>query len=128
MGTRASEAWRPCWVQEEAQATVTAATLLPRKGSQYSAGCWEELTGWGWGGGAGGGAAEGTTLSSGPAVILEKPIRIPRFLSVKASHVLKGFLNKVRLWRPSGHGCSPSSATGIEALPPGLLVQCWTWV
>lgn len=29
------------------------------------------------------------------AVILEKPIRIPRFLSVKASHVLKGFLNKV---------------------------------
>lgn len=28
-------------------------------------------------------------------VILEKPIRIPRFLSVKASHVLKGFLNKV---------------------------------
>ncbi|XP_069597778.1 protein kinase C zeta type isoform X1 [Ranitomeya imitator] len=27
-------------------------------------------------------------------VILEKPIRIPRFLSVKASHVLKGFLNK----------------------------------
>ena len=24
-------------------------------------------------------------------VILEKPIRIPRFLSVKASHVLKGF-------------------------------------
>lgn len=31
-------------------------------------------------------------------VILEKPIRIPRFLSVKASHVLKGFLNKVRSW------------------------------
>lgn len=31
------------------------------------------------------------------AVILEKPIRIPRFLSVKASHVLKGFLNKVHL-------------------------------
>ncbi|KAL7978635.1 hypothetical protein Chor_010678 [Crotalus horridus] len=33
----------------------------------------------------------------GPLVssfILEKPIRIPRFLSVKASHVLKGFLNK----------------------------------
>ncbi|XP_069097100.1 protein kinase C zeta type isoform X2 [Pleurodeles waltl] len=27
-------------------------------------------------------------------VILEKPIRIPRFLSVKASNVLKGFLNK----------------------------------
>lgn len=31
-------------------------------------------------------------------VILEKPIRIPRFLSVKASHVLKGFLNKVCSW------------------------------
>lgn len=30
-------------------------------------------------------------------VILEKPIRIPRFLSVKASHVLKGFLNKVNI-------------------------------
>ena len=28
-------------------------------------------------------------------VILEKPIRIPRSLSVKASSVLKGFLNKV---------------------------------
>lgn len=27
-------------------------------------------------------------------VILEKPIRIPRSLSVKASSVLKGFLNK----------------------------------
>ena len=83
-------------MQEEAQATMTAATLSPGKGSQYPAGCWEKLTGWGWGGGTGGGAAEGTTLSSGPAVILEKPIRIPRFLSVKASHVLKGFLNKVR--------------------------------
>ena len=29
-------------------------------------------------------------------VILEKPIRIPRSLSVKAASVLKGFLNKVR--------------------------------
>ena len=28
-------------------------------------------------------------------VILEKPIRIPRSLSVKAASVLKGFLNKV---------------------------------
>lgn len=31
-----------------------------------------------------------------PTVILEKPIRIPRSLSVKAAGVLKGFLNKVR--------------------------------
>lgn len=31
-----------------------------------------------------------------PTVILEKPIRIPRSLSVKAASVLKGFLNKVR--------------------------------
>ena len=30
-------------------------------------------------------------------VILEKTIRIPRSLSVKAAQVLKGFLNKVRL-------------------------------
>lgn len=30
-----------------------------------------------------------------PTVILEKPIRIPRSLSVKAASVLKGFLNKV---------------------------------
>ena len=29
-------------------------------------------------------------------VILEKPIRIPRSLSVKAASILKGFLNKVR--------------------------------
>ncbi|XP_006810386.1 protein kinase C zeta type-like [Neolamprologus brichardi] len=29
-----------------------------------------------------------------PVVILEKPIRIPRSLSVKAAGVLKGFLNK----------------------------------
>lgn len=44
------------------------------------------------------------------AVILEKPIRIPRFLSVKASHVLKGFLNKV---------CSqPPGRTSVGA--PGL--------
>lgn len=31
------------------------------------------------------------------AVILEKTIRIPRSLSVKAAQVLKGFLNKVRV-------------------------------
>ena len=34
------------------------------------------------------------------AVILEKPIRIPRALSVKAASVLKGFLNKVRKTSP----------------------------
>ncbi|KAM5321615.1 protein kinase C zeta type isoform 3-T3 [Glossophaga mutica] len=39
-------------------------------------------------------------------VILEKPIRIPRFLSVKASHVLKGFLNKDPKERL---GCRPQS-------------------
>lgn len=42
------------------------------------------------------------TLTS--AVILEKPIRIPRFLSVKASHVLKGFLNKVHPQPPGRPG------------------------
>ena len=31
------------------------------------------------------------------SVILEKPIRIPRSLSVKAASILKGFLNKVSL-------------------------------
>ncbi|KAK7576681.1 hypothetical protein V9T40_012967 [Parthenolecanium corni] len=41
-------------------------------------------------------------------VILEKPIRIPRSLSVKASSVLKGFLNKNPAERL---GCSP--ATGF---------------
>ncbi|XP_069466275.1 protein kinase C zeta type isoform X1 [Ambystoma mexicanum] len=39
-------------------------------------------------------------------VILEKPIRIPRFLSVKASHVLKGFLNKDSKERL---GCQPQT-------------------
>uniref|UniRef100_A0A8D2M7G5 protein kinase C n=1 Tax=Zonotrichia albicollis TaxID=44394 RepID=A0A8D2M7G5_ZONAL len=39
-------------------------------------------------------------------VILEKPIRIPRFLSVKASHVLKGFLNKDPKERL---GCQPQT-------------------
>lgn len=44
------------------------------------------------------------TATPTSAVILEKPIRIPRFLSVKASHVLKGFLNKVRLQPPGRPG------------------------
>ena len=35
-------------------------------------------------------------VSPPPPVILEKTIRIPRSLSVKAAQVLKGFLNKVR--------------------------------
>lgn len=43
-----------------------------------------------------------------PTVILEKPIRIPRSLSVKAASVLKGFLNKVR-------------AIQSQSPPPGLL-------
>lgn len=53
------------------------------------------------------GAPRGTRLltrTSISAVILEKPIRIPRFLSVKASHVLKGFLNKVRPQPPRRPG------------------------
>lgn len=37
-----------------------------------------------------------SSLCFSVAVILEKPIRIPRSLSVKAASVLKGFLNKVR--------------------------------
>ncbi|XP_012589986.1 PREDICTED: protein kinase C zeta type [Condylura cristata] len=55
-------------------------------------------------------------------VILEKPIRIPRFLSVKASHVLKGFLNKDPkerlgcLSQPVGEG---HSLPGHKA-PPAL--------
>lgn len=40
-------------------------------------------------------------FASLPAVILEKQIRIPRSLSVKAASVLKGFLNKVR-WGQTG--------------------------
>ena len=35
-----------------------------------------------------------------PVVILEKTIRIPRSLSVKAAGVLKGFLNKVIITDP----------------------------
>lgn len=72
------------------------------------------------------------------AVILEKPIRIPRFLSVKASHVLKGFLNKVhcgrpdvpsRLWLPGLTGAPRALVSrvscgtprgGCESLPPCL--------
>lgn len=58
--------------------------------------------------------------SSHPApvltVILEKPIRIPRFLSVKASHVLKGFLNKVRY----GCGDRPSLVTLWDQVTHGM--------
>ena len=86
-----------------AQGTTSAPSLLLRKGSQRPAGrrlpgCWAELT---WRAGAGHGEGTGSHLPvPAVAVILEKPIRIPRFLSVKASHVLKGFLNKVRSWPP----------------------------
>lgn len=50
------------------------------------------------------------------AVILEKPIRIPRFLSVKASHVLKGFLNKVRE-KPPGPGADIIRGAWASGLP-----------
>lgn len=43
-----------------------------------------------------------------PTVILEKPIRIPRSLSVKAASVLKGFLNKVRVVHSQSSLASPS--------------------
>ena len=47
----------------------------------------------------------GVTESMSPPlpVILEKTIRIPRSLSVKAAQVLKGFLNKVRNRRSIDH-------------------------
>lgn len=47
-------------------------------------------------------------------VILEKPIRIPRNLSVKASSVLKGFLSKDPLQRL---GCNENGFTDIQAHP-----------
>ncbi|KAK1340588.1 hypothetical protein QTO34_019159 [Cnephaeus nilssonii] len=86
--------------------------LPPRgpTGWQDPAGLWEGPGGFltaaqQTGGGGGGGGGWGTRpLTLTPfAVILEKPIRIPRFLSVKASHVLKGFLNKVRSAAPGVH-------------------------
>ncbi|CAG5124529.1 unnamed protein product [Candidula unifasciata] len=48
-------------------------------------------------------------------IILEKPIRIPRSLSVKAAAVLKGFLNKVPAERL---GCHPQTGfTDIQSHP-----------
>jgi len=48
-------------------------------------------------------------------VILEKPIRIPRSLSVKAASVLKGFLNKSPVERL---GCHPTTGFGdIQSHP-----------
>lgn len=69
----------PAWVASQSPSARVAPSLL---GRAYS-----------------GSTAKGVASHRDPtsAVILEKPIRIPRFLSVKASHVLKGFLNKVRL-------------------------------
>lgn len=68
-----------------------------------------------------GGMAGTPLLTSTPtfAVILEKPIRIPRFLSVKASHVLKGFLNKVRA-KPPGPGAGVVPGAGLR----GSLLTC----
>lgn len=79
-----------------------------------------------------GGAAGDPFLTVTPtfAVILEKPIRIPRFLSVKASHVLKGFLNKVRLQPPA---ClqPPGQAESVAPWAPaplGARAQPLRWV
>jgi len=64
-------------------------------------------------------------------VILEKPIRIPRFLSVKASHVLKGFLNKVHVWPPRGPsecgcpGCCGTRGGGAALLPDRTSALCF---
>lgn len=93
-------------------------------------------------GGAGHGEGAGSHLPVRVvAVILEKPIRIPRFLSVKASHVLKGFLNKVRLWppwRPSqpwlrpflcywGHGSTSWLAFLVSGVGVALCVLPWSY-
>ncbi|XP_058017210.1 protein kinase C zeta type isoform X2 [Ahaetulla prasina] len=55
-------------------------------------------------------------------VILEKPIRIPRFLSVKASHVLKGFLNKDPKERL---GCQPQ--TGFSEIKSHTFFRSIDW-
>ncbi|XP_062821610.1 protein kinase C zeta type isoform X1 [Anolis carolinensis] len=55
-------------------------------------------------------------------VILEKPIRIPRFLSVKASHVLKGFLNKDPKERL---GCQPD--TGFSDIKSHTFFRSIDW-
>uniref|UniRef100_A0A5F8HEB8 protein kinase C n=1 Tax=Monodelphis domestica TaxID=13616 RepID=A0A5F8HEB8_MONDO len=55
-------------------------------------------------------------------VILEKPIRIPRFLSVKASHVLKGFLNKDPKERL---GCQPQ--TGFSDIMSHTFFRSIDW-
>uniref|UniRef100_F6W9R5 protein kinase C n=1 Tax=Ornithorhynchus anatinus TaxID=9258 RepID=F6W9R5_ORNAN len=55
-------------------------------------------------------------------VILEKPIRIPRFLSVKASHVLKGFLNKDPKERL---GCQPQ--TGFSDIKSHTFFRSIDW-
>ncbi|XP_056654717.1 mucin-16-like isoform X2 [Monodelphis domestica] len=55
-------------------------------------------------------------------VILEKPIQIPRFLSVKASRVLKGFLNK----DPKGRlGCQPQ--TGFSDIKSHMFFRSIDW-
>ncbi|KAM8926933.1 protein kinase C zeta type isoform 2-T2 [Pelodytes ibericus] len=55
-------------------------------------------------------------------VILEKPIRIPRFLSVKASQVLKGFLNKDPKDRL---GCQPQ--TGFSDIKSHTFFRSIDW-
>lgn len=68
------------------------------------------------------------TATPTSAVILEKPIRIPRFLSVKASHVLKGFLNKVRLQPPGRPGTVIFSvALGHPKQEAGVLASSQRW-
>lgn len=55
-------------------------------------------------------------------VILEKPIRIPRSLSVKASSVLKGFLNKDPIERL---GCHPQ--TGFADITSHVFFRAVDW-
>lgn len=57
------------------------------------------------------------------SVILEKPIRIPRSLSVKASSVLKGFLNKNPVDRL---GCHPQ--TGFDDIVNHAFFKSIEWV
>lgn len=70
------------------------------------------------------GRAAASHVDPTSAVILEKPIRIPRFLSVKASHVLKGFLNKVHSQPPAsplgkhGGGWAFSALAGVPSPKP----------
>lgn len=98
------KAWDTWFIQDE---HLWPRPRVPTRPMADLAGLWEGP----------GGLAGTRPLTTTPfAVILEKPIRIPRFLSVKASHVLKGFLNKVRSRAPS-----PSVTPGLWGPGPAVL-------